>query len=84
MGTIGLQLPAPAIYSYVWKRRYRRLKFSPRRLLETLTLMTPISTESSARPRSTTASRCHPLAELSVDIGVITVSVSSSRHGENF
>ena len=29
-------------------------------------------------PRSTTASRCHPLAELSVEIGVITVSVSSS------
>ena len=48
MGTIGLQLPAPAIHSYAWKRRYRRLKFSPRRLLKTLTVMTPISTESSA------------------------------------
>ena len=26
MGTHGLQLPPPAIHSYVWKRRYRRLK----------------------------------------------------------
>ena len=43
------------------------------RLLETLTVMTPISTA-----KSTTASRCHPLAELSVEIGVITVSVSST------
>ena len=48
MGTHRLQLPPPAIHSYAWKRRYRRLKFSPRRLLETLIFMTPISTESSA------------------------------------
>ena len=37
-----------------------------------------IKVRSGPSPRSTTASRCHPLAELSVEIGVIKVSVSSS------